>query len=78
MWYNDPNLVRGFGEALSNAGMLEDSDDFAAFLRKPQRYNSEYDAWESCGYPTGEDEDGWDDFVEQLSNSDEDDDDETE
>ena len=69
-WYDDLNLVRQFGEALSNAEFLESSEEFAEFLRKPQRFNSAYDVWEAAGYPTSTDDEGWDEFVEGISSDD--------
>lgn len=75
MWYNDASLLRNFADALSNAGVLEDSDDFSAFMRKPQRYNDEYEAWKEAEYPSDDSDDGWDDFVDAISVDDEDDDD---
>ncbi len=78
MWYNDVNLLRSLGQALSEMGILEDSDDFAAFLSKPQRYNDEYNAWEAAGFPTTEVDDGWEEFELALTSDDESDDDEDE
>lgn len=67
MWYNDASLVRNFGIALSNAEVLEDNEDFAAFLAKPQRYNEEFDIWQQNGYPASDGEDGWDEFVDGIT-----------
>jgi len=78
MWYNDAKLLSGLGDALSVMGILEDSDDFSAFLRKPQRYNEEYAAWETAGFPTSEDDDGWEEFEEALTSDGEDDDEDDE
>lgn len=70
-WYNDAQLIRNFAEALANAEVLEDSDDFVAFNRKPQRYNEEYTIWEQAGFPTNEDDDGWEEFVDGITSGDE-------
>ena len=66
-WYDDATLIKGLGEALSNAEYIEDNTEFADFLRKPQKYNSHYTAWEEAGFPTSDDDDGWDEFVEALN-----------
>jgi len=70
-WYSDNKLVTSFGEALANAGVLNDSDDFKMFLKSPMRYNDAFNAWSEAGYPTDDSEDGWDDFLEALPDEDE-------
>ena len=71
MWYNDAKLLSGLGQALATATILEDSDDFTAYMAKPQRYDEFYDAWKEAGYPTAEDDDGWEDFVNAVSEDEE-------
>lgn len=74
-WYDDLTLVKGLGEALSNAEVFEDSADFARFLSKPQKFNDYYDLWEAAGFPTSDDDDGWVEFVDSVSDDSEDSDD---
>lgn len=71
MWYEDNVKFRGLGEALANAGAFEDSDVAALFNRKPQRFNDHYLAWEANEFPTSEEDDGWDDFLEAIENDEE-------
>lgn len=71
-WYDDIKLKDGLSEALLNVGVLEDSDDIKEFIRKPQKYNDFYDAWETAGFPTDEDDDGWEEFSETISSDEED------
>lgn len=70
-WYDDLTLVSGLGSALINAEVLTDSEDYKNFLLKPMRYNSYYNAWEEAGFPTDEDDDEWNDFIEAISMEDE-------
>jgi hypothetical protein len=74
MWYNDVRLLTGFGKTLCAAGVLEDSDDFTAYLDSPQRWSDEFDSWAECGYPT-ETDDGWGDFLNSFDGDESDDDD---
>ena len=72
MWYNDAALLRQFGQALANADVFIDIDDFASFLRKPQKYNEAQSNWDECGSPVDESDEGWDDFLETLGEEEED------
>ncbi len=67
MWYQDVEQVRNLGQALSNAGVLEDSADFNDFLRRPKRWDETYEAWEASGSPITDDDEGLDDFVSAIS-----------
>ena len=71
MWYNDVSLLRGFGQALATAEALTDSEEFVAFMSKPQKYDDAFASWADCGYPTDESDDGWDDFVTSLGDDEE-------
>lgn len=71
-WYSDSKLVASFGAALVNAGVLEDGDDFRAFLMTPQRWDDEFNAWKDTGYPTDEDDDEWEGFILAIGGEDED------
>ena len=71
-WYSDSDNVRALGQALLNAEVLSDTDDFLTFLKKPMQYKAYYEAWEQADFPTDEDDDGWDQFVESVSEDTED------
>lgn len=66
MWYDDLTLVKGLGEALTNAEYLEDNAEFRSFLTKPQKFTEAYNVWEEAGFPTNADDDGWDEFMDGL------------
>jgi hypothetical protein len=68
-WYNDATVVRSYVTALTNAEI--DSEDLIAILKHPKQYSDTYDSWASFGFPESEDDDGWDDFVAEISNEDE-------
>ena len=68
-WYPDSKLA-SFAEALVQSGILEDSDEFVQFMRKPQLYDDMYDSWVEAGHPN-EGEDGWDEFVDAISEDEE-------
>lgn len=67
MWYDDLTLVKQLGEALSNAEYFEDNAEFRSFLTKPQRFNPIYNVWEESGFPTSDEDDNWDEFVDSIS-----------
>lgn len=71
MWYNDNSLLRSFGQALANADVLTEGEEFAAYLAKPQKYNDTETVWEACGYPTDEADDGWEDFIGSIGEEEE-------
>lgn len=74
-WYTDSKLVAALGEALTNADVLTEQTDFTNYLKKPMAYNDHYDAWAEAGYPTSEDDNGWDEFVEAVNSDEEGDED---
>jgi len=73
-WYDDPTILRGFAAALTAANVLESQEEFSGFFNFPQRYNEFYEAWEENDFPDPENE-KWDDFVDAVTVSDDDDDD---
>ena len=76
LWYHDSYLVDGLAEALTNAEVFESANDILEFRKKPQKYTAYYEAWEDQGFPSSEDDANWDDFVEAVS-EDEDESDDT-
>ena len=72
-WYSDSDNVRELGKALVNAEVLEDTEDFAEFLGKPRKYTEHYNAWSEASFPSDENDDGWEEFVEAVSSDDEED-----
>ena len=71
-WYDDATTVRGFADALTEAGLLEEQDEFREFFQHPMRYNSAYDVWENLEFPDSESP-NWDSFVEAVSGDEEED-----
>lgn len=71
-WYDDVKLKDGLLEALVNADVLTDAEEFKEFARKPQKYNEHYEAWKDAGYPTDESDDGWEEFSDTFSSEEED------
>jgi hypothetical protein len=69
-WFTDTETLRAFGSILSEAGVLEDAEDFQNFLDEPFEYNDAYKAWVENDSPSSDDE-GWDAFVEAISEDDE-------
>lgn len=78
MWYNDQKLTASFGAALAEADVLTESSDFKAFFNAPQRYNETFDAWKDAGYPTSDEDDGWQEFLDALPDGDNDSEDDDE
>jgi len=76
-WYSDTKLVSELGQVLVDAEILEDTDDFKAFLAEPYRYDEFYEAWKEADYPNIE-SDNWDSFVDQITPDDDETTDETE
>lgn len=66
-WYDDATLLRNFTAAMIEAG-VEDSQDI---LRKPHKYNDEFEAWVDNGYPDEEGDEGWDEFVSAITSEEE-------
>lgn len=73
-WYQDGKRYREFGQSLIEAGVLEDVDDFQSFFDDPSSYNEVYDAWVDADMPMNAEEDGWEDFTNAISDSDDEDD----
>ena len=70
LWYHDRYLVDGLATALTNAEVFSEASDVTAFLGKPQKYNDYYEVWAEANFPTNEDDDGWEEFAEAVSNED--------
>ncbi len=62
VWYDDALRLRDFAKALEDAEYA-DSDDI---LRKPYRFDSEYEIWAANNYPASDDPE-WDDFIAALN-----------
>ena len=65
-WYDNPTIVRGFGEALTEAGFLEDQDEYQRFFRKPYMFDVYFTEWKEHGYPSADD-DTWQAFIDAIS-----------
>ena len=72
-WYADAYLVDGLQEALTNAEVFTEAVEIIKFRKSPQKYNDYYEAWETANFPTSEDDDGWDEFVEAVGSDESDD-----
>lgn len=62
-WYDDALKLRDFADALEKADYADASD----ILKKPYRFDDEYEIWRDNDYPNPEDK-NWDDFIEGLTN----------
>lgn len=62
VWYNDAMQLRDFANALSQAEYADDD----AVLRKPYKYDAEFEAWKANGCPSPDDGE-WDEFVNALN-----------
>lgn len=71
-WYPSPD-TGSFIEALINADVLQDTADVVTLVKKPQAYDEFYDAWKEAGFPSDENEDGWDEFVAAVTEDEDDD-----
>lgn len=63
-WYDDGLKLRDFASALEKADYVEDVSDI---LKKPYRFDDEYNIWSEHNFPDPEDKE-WDDFIEGLTN----------
>lgn len=73
-WYDDALVLRDFANALVEAEYLEDA---RIVLTKPYRFTAEYNAWKNAEYPTSDDDEGWEEFIQAL-NTEEEEEEETE
>lgn len=74
-WYDDGTVLRQFATALVNASYFDDDEDnenLLLFLTKPQKFNDEFKAWETAGFPTSDSDDGWEDFTNEILSEDSD------
>lgn len=62
IWYNDALRLRDFADALESAEYA-DSDDV---LKKPYRFDDEYEVWKNNNSPSPEDGE-WDNFIAGLN-----------
>ena len=62
VWYDDALRLRDFAEALQDAEYA-DSDDI---LRKPYRFDAEFEIWKNNNFPASDDAE-WDDFIAALN-----------
>ena len=61
-FYDDPLRLRDFAKALEQAELADEND----VLKKPYKFESEYEAWADNGFPTQEDPE-WDSFIDALN-----------
>lgn len=62
VWYDDALKLRDFANALEQAEYA-DADEI---LRKPYRFEAEYNKWAENNFPAADDAE-WDDFIESLN-----------
>lgn len=63
----DSRQLADFATALESAGIVENP---TLVLKKPYKYEREYETWKAYNYPQEEDGE-WDDFVTALNSDDE-------
>lgn len=68
-WYDDVMLLRDFAAAMVEAEAI---DDASVILNKPYRFTSEYLAWKKAGYPDSDEDEGWDNFINEMNEEEED------
>ena len=61
----DIDEVLGFFENLDSVSPFEDVQELFYALRKPWKYQIEYEFWQQCGKPNNDD-DKWPDFVKMV------------
>lgn len=61
-WYDDALKLRDFANALEQAEYADETD----VLKKPYRFDTEYEVWAKNDFPSPEDA-NWDDFVSALN-----------
>ena len=76
-WYDDGLVLRKFALALIEVGMLND-DEITTFLDKPWRYNNYHEIWEENGAPETNEDDGYQDFVDAITEQEEEEEEEEE
>lgn len=69
-WYEDAPILRRFYAVLRETGMLEEIDEIDAYFQKPWKYNAYHEIWENNGAPQTSDDDGWEDFVDEITEDD--------
>jgi len=62
LWYNDAMQLRDFANALESAEYV----DADVVLRKPYKFDAEFEAWKSNRCPNPEDGE-WDEFITALN-----------
>lgn len=62
LWYEDALKLRDFANALEQAEYADEDD----VLKKPYRFEAEYNKWAENNYPAPEDAE-WDGFIEALN-----------
>jgi hypothetical protein len=62
VWYDDSLKLRDFASALQEAEYADEDD----VLKKPYKFDNEYEKWVKADYPSPEDP-NWDDFIEALN-----------
>lgn len=61
-WYDDPVKLRDFANALEQAEAADENE----VLKKPYKFEAEYEVWEANNFPSPEDAE-WDDFINGLN-----------
>lgn len=72
-WFDNTLVLRDFSEAMVKAGAVE---DVAVVIQKPYRFTSEYSSWKRAGFPSGDDDEGWAEFIDSFEDEEDDDDEE--
>jgi hypothetical protein len=58
-----PGKLVDFGRALEEA---QGDLDWPYFLTKPYKWSAEFAAWQTAGMPSGEGDDGWNEFCDHI------------
>lgn len=61
-WYDDGVKLRDFANALEQAEAADESE----VLKKPYKFEGEYQIWEKNNFPSPEDGE-WDEFINDLN-----------
>jgi hypothetical protein len=62
-WSDDSRKLADFAEALTRAGVVEDTVEV---IRKPYKFDDRYEIWAEMDFP-GEEDANWDEFVEAIT-----------
>lgn len=62
VWYDDALRLRDFANALSQAEYADEDD----ILKKPYRFEAEFNIWAANNFPSPEDAE-WDEFIAALN-----------